>query len=264
MPGAGPAPVTSYVPPATQFAPPAAAAPPPPPQPMPVVAERRVALVIGNASYARLGVLRNPLNDARAVSASLRRVGFDVATVENGDHRTMMRAISEFGNRIGNGGVGLFYYAGHAVQVRGANYLIPVDANIQAESEVDFLAVNAGLAFAQYDKANAKLGVTILDSCRDNPLPQAFRSMSRGLAVVGNAPPGSLVVYATGPGQVAADGSGANSVFTEALLQNLERPGIKAQDMFNAVAVSVSQKSQGRQVPWISATGIQDDFFFRR
>ncbi|MBM3568240.1 MAG: caspase family protein, partial [Alphaproteobacteria bacterium] len=199
-----------------------------------------------------------------AVTAALRRLDFDVATVENGSHRAMMRAIAEFGDRIGAGGVGLFYYAGHAVQVRGGNYLIPVDARIRAEAEVDYLAVNAGLALAQFDKAPARLGVTILDSCRDNPLPASFRSMNRGLAVVGTAPPGSLVVYATGPGQVAADGSGANSVFTEALLQHIERPGLKAQEMFNAVAVTVGERSSGQQVPWISATGIREDFFFKR
>jgi hypothetical protein len=224
--------------------------------------EKRVALVVGNGDYRGLGRLKNPTNDARAMASSLRRLGFDVVALEDATLRQMTEAIQAFGDRIPRGGVGLFYYAGHAIQAKGANYLIPVDSALRSETELDYLAVNAGLAMAQFDRAGGRVNVAILDSCRDNPLQSAFRSASRGLAVLPTAPGGTLVIYATSPNEVAADGDGSNGLFTGELLRNIEMPGLKIEDLFKRVAAGVQTRSHGRQRPWISGTGILGDFYF--
>jgi len=225
--------------------------------------DRRYALIIGNGEYRNMGRLKNPVNDARAMAASLRRLSFDVVSLENANHRQMIEAISAFGDRIPRDGVGLFYYAGHAIQSRGNNYLIPVDGVLKSESELDYLAVNAGLAMAQFERAGGRVNVAILDACRDNPLANSFRSSSRGLAVLPTAPSGTLVIYATSPNEVAADGEGTNGLFTGELLRNIETPGLKIEDLFKRVSASVQSRSKGTQRPWISGTGILGDFFFK-
>jgi len=222
----------------------------------------RYALVIGNSDYRNLGRLKNPLNDARAVSASLRRLSFQVVTLENASHRQLIEAISTFGDRIPRDGVGLFYYAGHAIQSRGNNYLVPVDGILKSETELDYLAVNAGLVMAQFERAGGRVNIAILDACRDNPLQATLRSAARGLAVLPTAPNGTLVIYATSPNETAADGDGANGLFTAELLHNIETPGLKIEDLFKRVAAGVQSRSSGAQRPWISGTGIIGDFFF--
>ena len=224
--------------------------------------ERRLALVVGNGNYERIPKLRNPINDARAVSGALRRLGFEVVAVENADYRTMIRAIAEFGNRLSRNSVGLFYYAGHAVQVRGSNYLVPVDADMRSEAEVDYAAVNAGSVLAKFEAARGRVNIALLDACRDNPLPAMTRSATRGLAVVGQSPTGTLIAYATGPNRLAADGDGANGLFTEALLRHIETDDLKIEDLFKRVTDDVERRSNGRQVPWLTSS-LKGDFYFK-
>ncbi len=171
-------------------------------------AEQRTALVIGNATY-RIASLRNPSNDARDMSAALQNLGFSVTTLIDANNQKMYQAIRDFGKDLARGRTGLFYYAGHGMQVGGRNYLIPVDADIRAEDEVRYFAVDAGLILSKMESAGNETNIVILDACRDNPFKRSFRSSSRGLAVV-EAPKGSLVIYATAPGSVAAE---APSVF---------------------------------------------------
>jgi hypothetical protein len=225
--------------------------------------ERRRALVIGNADYRTLADLRNPVNDARAMASALRRLDFVVTVIENGTYGRMMSEIGAFGDRIERDGVGLFYYAGHAVQVRGENYLIPVEAAPRSEAEVSYVAVNAGYALAQFERAGGRVNIAIFDSCRDNPLRGLVRSASRGLAVVGQSPGGTMTFYATSPNEVALDGDGTNGLFTAELLRHIEVPGLRIEDLFKKVSRAVLEKSAGAQRPWLSSSGIAGDFYFK-
>src|SRR5262245_34283840 len=222
-------------------------------------AEPRIALVIGNSAYAE-GPLANPVNDAQDMAATLRQLGFEVMSGENRNHRQMEDMIREFGRRIRNGGVGMFYYAGHGMQVSGANYLIPIGARINGEAEVKFEAVDVGFVLAQMENAQNRLNIVILDACRNNPFAGSFRSPSRGLASI-DAPAGTLIAYATAPGQTASDGAGRNGLYTKELLAAMRAPGLKLEDVFKRVRSEVRRQSNNQQVSW-EASSIEGDFYF--
>ena len=167
--------------------------------------EARLALLIGNSAY-RESPLRNPVNDVRAMAQRLRELGFTVLAHENATKRTMEAAIIEFGRRLAEGGVGAFYYAGHGLQVRGRNYLVPVDAEIEDEASTRVAAVDVELLLEQMGEAKNRVNIVILDACRNNPFERRMRGGSRGLAAV-DAARGTLVAYATAPGSVAATGT---------------------------------------------------------
>jgi len=197
--------------------------------------EPRIALVIGNSAYPE-APLRNPLNDVRAIAQALRELGFTVLAHENATKRTMEAAIVEFGRRLAEGGVGTFYYAGHGLQVRGRNYLVPVDADIDSEAATRIAAVDLELVLEQMTEAKNRVDIAILDACRNNPFERRLRGASRGLAAV-DAARGTLVAYATAPGSVAADGDGKNGLYTEELLHALQVPGLKVEDVFKRVRI---------------------------
>lgn len=223
--------------------------------------EQRIALVIGNADYKN-SPLANPLNDARDIGATLQAVGFDVRTLTNANEFTMEQAIRVFGDRIkrSRDTIGLFYFAGHGMQIDGRNFLIPVGSNIQAADEVPYKAVEAGFVLSKMASAGNRLNIIILDACRDNPFNTQFRSSSRGLSMV-EAPTGSIVIYSTAPGKVAMDGTGRNGVFTEALLEHVSEPGINIETMLKRVRTDVLQATGGRQIPW-SSSSLYEDFYF--
>ena len=214
--------------------------------------EQRTALVIGNSTY-RETPLRNPVNDARAMGKTLGALGFTVLAHENANKRTMEAAIIEFGRRLAEGGVGFFYYAGHGLQVRGRNYLVPVDADIDSEAITRIAAVDVDLLLEQMAEAKNRVNIVILDACRNNPFERKLRGASRGLAAV-DAARGTLVAYATAPGSVAADGDGSNGLYTEELLQALQVPGLKVEEVFKRVRVNVANRSKGSQTPWESSS----------
>ncbi len=222
---------------------------------------KRLALVIGNAAYKE-SPLANPVNDARDMSQLLTELGFQVIYRQNASQAEMKSAIREFGNKIVKGDVALFYFAGHGAQVNGENYLIPVDAVITKEEEVEYESVNAGLALAQMASAANKLNIVILDACRNNPFARSFRSQTRGLAQI-SAPAGTIIAYATEPGSVAADGKGKNGLYTEELLRTMRVPGLKIEDVFKQVRVGVRNRSQGKQTPWESSS-LEGDFYFNQ
>ena len=179
----------------------------------PSFAEKRIALVIGNGAYPKFGVLKNPPNDAKLMARTLRSLGFEVIERIDANQKGMKKAIKAFGSKLEAGGkdaVGLFYYAGHGVQVGGENFLIPVNADIQTEADVDIEAVSANDVQGYMAFAGNDLNIIIMDACRNNPFKRSFRSASRGLAKM-DASKGTLIAYATSPGDVAADGKGANS-----------------------------------------------------
>ena len=225
-----------------------------------IASEPRVALVIGNSSYA-VGPLKNPVNDAEDMAQVLRTLGFRVTLRQNATHRQMIEAIGELGRQLKAGGVGLFYFAGHGVQSRGRNYLIPVNADISSESQLEFDAVDANRVLAAMDEAGNRVNLVILDACRDNPVARSFRSATRGLAQM-EAAQGTYIAFATAPGSVALDGAGRNGMYTHYLLQSLQQPDTDIDKVFRRVTADVARATGGKQVPWISSS-LTGDFSFR-
>ncbi len=219
----------------------------------------RTALVIGNAKYTS-APLRNPVNDARAISSTLKELGFQVTLLEDAGQKKMKRAIDRFGEQLRDGGVGLFYYSGHGIQVAGRNYLIPVNAEIVSEQDVEYESVDAGRVLAKMDAARNGMNLVILDACRNNPYARSFRSASQGLATL-NAPSGTFIAYATAPGSVASDGTGRNGLYTGELVRHMNTPGLKLEDVFKRVRAEVQEKSGNAQVPW-DASSLTGDFYF--
>jgi hypothetical protein len=221
--------------------------------------EKRVALVIGNAAYTA-GPLNNPVLDSRAVAKVLRGLGFDVLAHENLDLYKMESAVREFGERIPEGGVGLFYYAGHGLQVDGINYLLPVNATIKGPDSVPSETLNLDRVLTKMKEAKTRVSIVILDACRNNPFPQRFRGGPVGLAIIN--PRGTYMAYATSPGSVADDGEpGKNGLYTSELLRVLSEPGISIEQVFKRVRGAVMELTNERQNPWDS-TSLTGDFFF--
>ncbi|MEC9369654.1 MAG: SUMF1/EgtB/PvdO family nonheme iron enzyme [Pseudomonadota bacterium] len=228
-------------------------------------AEKRVALVIGNSAYKHIPSLPNPANDARLIADTLKGLGFDLTgggARFDLDKASLDRSVQEFGRAIQGADVALFYYAGHGVQVRGHNYLVPVAANPAREADVDFQMLDANLVLRQMEGSGARLNVVVLDACRNNPFGgRGLRSAGSGLAQM-QAPEGTLISFATQPGAVALDGTGSNSPYTQALAETIRKPGLDIFRTFNAVGLAVKQATAGQQQPWVSSSPITGDFFF--
>jgi hypothetical protein len=217
-------------------------------------------LVIGDGAYQTAGQFANPVNDARAMAAKLRKVGFDVIAVENGTQQSMRRAIGQFSNKLAADAVSLFYYAGHGMQVAGKNYLIPVDAEITTEPTVGLEAIDVDRVIDQMAMAKSRVNLVILDACRNNPYERRFRSQSGGLATI-EAPTGTLIAYATSPGKVAADGDTGNGLYTSELIKAIDAQGATLAQVFQQVRRNVVARSKGDQTPW-EATSLTGDFYF--
>lgn len=226
-----------------------------------VFAEQRIALVIGNGSYAN-APLNNPENDAGDMSVALQGHGFSVTTLINGSRREMEDSIRAFARQLRDGTVGLFYYAGHGLQLDGENYLVPVDARIELESDVRYEAVALGRLLEGMQRSGSGLNLVLLDACRNNPYASGFRSSSRGLTR--EAPvTGTMILYATEPGRVAADGIGRNGVFTGEFLEMLKtHSDLKIEQLFKRTSRKVYEKTGGAQSPWSEGV-IRGDFAFR-
>jgi hypothetical protein len=227
--------------------------------------EARVALVIGNSAYTHAAPLANPQHDAEAMATTLRTAGFEIiggAAMVNLDKAGMERAIREFGRRLGHETVGLFFYAGHGIQVNGSNYLVPVNADLTSQADVKYELVDAGFLNDEMVAAGNRLNLIILDACRNNPFgPRGLRGIGRGLAQV-TAPAGTLIGYSTQPGEVASDGDGINSPYTAALIRAISRPGSGVFDTFNDVGLAVKTATNSRQQPWLSSSPIEGQFYF--
>lgn len=220
-------------------------------------AEPRVALVIGNSDYGPgIGKLLNPANDAKLMADTLKGLGFSVDLVLDADQKAMKRAVKAFGAKLEESGkdtTGLFYYAGHGVQVEGQNFLLPIGAEIEREADVEIESISADDVMTQMQFAGNAVNLVFLDACRNNPLAKANRSGTRGLARL-DAPRGSFVGYSTAPGDVAADGDGANSPYALALAEELKRPGISVEEAHRNVRAKVLAQSGNKQTPWDSSS----------
>jgi len=223
----------------------------------------RVALVIGNSDYKHTSALTNPKNDAKVMATVLRSLDFEVIEALDLSQNDMKRAVKKFAQKLevgGRGTVGLFYYAGHGVQVNGRNYLIPVNAKISSPVDVEIESVDLNIVTNAMDVAGNGFNVVVLDACRDNPFKSSTRALTRGLARI-NAPTGSLIAYATSPGDVAADGVGANSPYTAALVKSMQIPGLTIERVFKKVRLEVHQSTKETQTPWESSS-LTGDFYF--
>ena len=224
---------------------------------------KRYALIIGQSNYIN-SPLRNPVNDAKDIAAELKRLGFDVMLYTNMSQNDMKRQIRAFGDKLSaNKGTGLFFYAGHGMQVNGENYLIPIGSKIEKEQDVELEAVNLKRVLGEMEYAQNDLNIVILDACRNNPFARSFRSGgNKGLAST-LAPTGTFIAYATGPGKVAADGTGKNGLYTQELLKALKQKGLRIEDVFKKVRTNVYKQSEKKQVPWENSS-IFGDFYFNK
>ncbi|HLG80168.1 MAG TPA: caspase family protein [Bradyrhizobium sp.] len=231
----------------------------------PACADKRVALVIGNSAYKNVTPLDNPTRDAQLMAETLGNIGF---TLVGGhaqldlDKSAMDNAVQEFGRRLVGADVALFYYAGHGLQVAGFNYLVPIGANPTREADVDFQMVDANVVLRQMQGSGTRLNLVILDACRNNPFgSRGLRGSDGGLAQM-RAPDGTLISYATQPGNVAQDGSDGHSPYTEALAVTLKQPGLDIFQTFNQVGLTVKRATGGAQQPWVSSSPIDGTFYF--
>jgi hypothetical protein len=232
----------------------------------PAFAEKRFALVVGNSAYQSVAPLGNPKNDAVLMAKTLSGLGFTL--IGGGaqldlDKAALDKAVQSFGQQIQGADVALFYYAGHGVQVSGANYLVPINANPTRETDVDFQMMDVGLVLRQMQGAGTRLNLVILDACRNNPFGgRGLRASSGGLAQM-RAPEGTLISYATQPGNVAQDGDDGDSPYTKALAATIGRAGLDIFQTFNEVGLTVKRATGGSQQPWVSSSPIDGNFYFK-
>lgn len=232
----------------------------------PALAEKRFALVVGNSAYQSVTPLDNPKNDALLMARTLAGLGFTL--IGGGaqldlDKAALDKAVQSFGQQIQGADVALFYYAGHGVQVSGANYLVPINANPTRETDVDFQMMDVSLVLRQMQGAGTRLNLVILDACRNNPFGgRGLRATGSGLAQM-RAPEGTLISYATQPGNVAQDGDDGDSPYTRALAATIDRAGLDIFQTFNEVGLMVKRTTGGSQQPWVSSSPIDGNFYFK-
>jgi uncharacterized caspase-like protein len=226
----------------------------------PIFVGKRVALVIGNAKY-KTNALANPKNDADDISKALNENGFTVINLRDASLPEMRSAVRQFGDKLIQNDVGLVYYSGHAMEVKGRNYFIPVNADIQNEDEVPDQSLDASLILEKMATAKKKVNILMVDACRDNPYARSFRSASKGLSSM-DAPSGTLISFATAPGKVAYDGSGRNSPYMKHFLEAIKTPNLGIEQVFKEVRKNVQAETKNLQTPWEN-TSLSGDFYFK-
>jgi uncharacterized caspase-like protein len=233
------------------------------------LAETRVALIVGNSAYQNAPALANPLNDARDMSAALKAVGFDVVEALDSDRRKLDGALRAFTDKLARADVALFYYAGHGLQVGLQNYLVPIDAKLDRERDLEFETVRLDFVLRQMElEREGKTSIVILDACRDNPLTRNLArtmgtrsaTIGRGLAATSTGL-GTFIAYSTQPGNVALDGAGRNSPFASALIRHIVDPGRNLPATMIEVRKEVVAATNGAQVPW-DHSALTGDFYF--
>lgn len=228
--------------------------------------EVRIALVIGNSNYENAGFLPNPTNDAQAIADKLRELNFEVFLGLDLTKDNLDSLLQQYTRALDGADVGLFFYAGHGLQVDGINYMVPTDAVLERASDLDFEVVDANIVLRQFDRPDFT-GLVFLDACRDNPLARSMRtgtrSIGRGLAEVSSAT-GTLIAYATQPGNVAYDGEGEHSPFTVALLNHIDTPDMEIRLMLDFVGEDVAEMTRGQQQPWVHFSRLRGGFYFNK
>lgn len=227
---------------------------------------KRVALVIGNGNYHydNLPKLPNPTHDAEDIAKALRGFGFEVIEIKDQSLEGMNEAITEFGRKIADSDAALFYFAGHGLQVKGQNYLVPTNARIESESQVPYQSINVNQLLDEMDNSKSRANIVMLDACRNNPISGKFRSgATRGLAAPTSQPKGTVIVYATDPGNVAADGTGRNGLFTAGLLAAFKGGDLSLHGVLVRASKEVEHGSNKTQIPYINGPAtLQEEFHF--
>jgi hypothetical protein len=226
------------------------------------MAIRHTALVVGNAAYTDAGALANPTNDADDIAAVLAKRDFAVIRKTDCTHKQMDIALKEFRATLKDSDVGLFFFAGHGMQIDGENYLAAIDTDVDTETDAKHSSLPLNRVIETLEKSGTATNIIVLDACRNNPFERKWqRSASlRGLAPV-YAPKGTIIAYATSPGQVAGDGSGRNGAYTAALLKHIDTPDVSLESMFKRVRNTLSAATNGKQISW-EHTSLAGDFFF--
>lgn len=228
------------------------------------VDSKRIALIIGNNGYEFGEELTNPNNDANSMAEVLSSLGFKVLTYIDLKQDEMRKAIDQFGEQLKEFDIGLFFYAGHGLQSKGFNYLIPVDALLMSENDIEYNCVRADRILGKMETAANKTNIVILDACRNNPFERSWTRTAQGKGLASmNAPSGSLIAFATSPGNTASDGQGNNGLYTSAILEYIFEPDLNIIQMFQKVRTKVRESSDGIQTPWES-TSLEGDFYFRK
>ena len=225
-----------------------------------LASQTKVALVIGNSSYSD-SPLTNPVNDAQDMATTLENLGFEVFVYTDLNRKRMREVIRSFGEKLKKHDVGLFYFAGHGVQIKGRNYLVPVSSDVHSADEVEDESIDAGSVLRKMETAGNAVNIVILDACRNNPFARSFRNLEQGLARM-DGPVGSFIAYATAPGSVAADGKGRNGIYTQHLLTALQHPGFTIEQTFKQVRNAVRHDTEGQQIPWESSSLTGEFAFF--
>ena len=240
----------------------ASTSPTPTPTASAIPTGKRVALVVGNKNY-KVRPLANPLNDADDMSRSLRSSGFEVIDLGDATLQQMRSAVRQFGDKLLSSDVGLVYYSGHGVEVKGRNYFIPVNADIMREDEIADQGLDVSLVLEKMSTAGKGVNILIVDACRDDPFGRSFRSASRGLAQM-DAPRGTIIAYATSPGKVASDGDPRerNSPYTKNLIKAMQTPNKPIEQVFKEVRRAVQAETKNQQTPWEN-TSLSGDFYFK-
>lgn len=233
--------------------------------PTPIINERRIALIIGNSHYSNKEMnLANPGNDAVDVAEKLERLGFEVTLLTDASLEQIDKELSAFSERAKEYEVALFYYAGHGIQSKGVNYILPTNIDNLTEDNIRYKCVDSGRVLDAMELSHCKLKIVVLDACRNDPVSRSWHrsSVSRGLSLM-NAPVGTIIAFSTAPGQTAQDGNGHNSPYTEAFLSTLDIPNLDALHFFQSVGANVQKKTQRTQIPWLSSS-FTGDFYFNK
>lgn len=222
----------------------------------------KVALVIGNGSYQAMSSLQNPPNDANLMANKLSGLGFDIVRIIDGDRRSFYDGLTLFGRKAQGADIALVFYAGHGVQVNGRNWLLPVDAQIEASTDLPAQAIKANDLLDIMEASGARLKLVFFDACRNNPLPRSLsRGTNNGLARLEANAAGMMIAFATSPGDVALDGAGQNSPFTEALARLIDTPDLEVRHLMGRVRESVYKSTGERQLPWLNEALIGEFYF---
>lgn len=236
--------------------------------------EMKTALVVGIADYNEATPLKNPINDATDFSKTLKKIGFDVITVLNPTKEEFDQSINLFIKKLNdNGGIGLFYYAGHGSQLGDKNYLIPADFSVNTTKSIDEQAINSLRILEKMGNSKSSVNILILDACRDNPFEDSFKVASRALKIkkghVGSntgltkihAPKNAFIAFSTSPGEVAVDGDGRNSPYVKQLMKSIQKENYTIEQVFQDVRNSVYNETNGKQIPWENSSLLHSHYF---
>jgi hypothetical protein len=230
--------------------------------------EKRLALVIGNSNYTGEGLnkLTNPVNDATAMTSNLLKLGFDVISITDGTLDQMRDALRSFGSRLKSYHVGLFFYAGHGIQIDGENYILPTNAKVLEKQDVRYECLSMTTIIKKMEEGATQMNIVLLDACRNNPFE---KSWDRGNALLGlsplEAPVGTFIGYATAPGKTASDGvvGGNNGVYTSQIINFIAQPNLTIEQVFKRVRVEVMNKTNNKQLPWDANSTVKDFYFVK-